>query len=278
MAKTPKTRTGYGYIIQNPEKYYFREPGGGTSTHKEDAYVYATLRGAKIQAQNFRSRLPEGYRFLKAKLPQRIDVRQAVGEKLHTGILTADPNKFTVRAPIPVEEALAEMELDAAPTVSLSEKPFMRPGKPDSARKETNPKDQVGVKKVPVHVIPAQVIGEIGLALLEGSRKYGSYNYRVAGVRASVYYDAVMARHMPGWWDGEDTDPDSGICHITKAIASLVVLRDAMMNDNWEDDRPPKAKNQNWVREQNAKAAALIERYPNCTPPYTELGTHTERS
>src|SRR5437879_6154887 len=94
--------------------------------------------------------------------------------------------------------------------------------------KDTKPKDAMGMKKVPFSTISAPVMAELGVAMLEGALKYGRHNYRVIGVRASVYYDAVMARHMPCWWEGEDEDPDSGLSHVTKAIASLVVLRDAM--------------------------------------------------
>ena len=61
--------------------------------------------------------------------------------------------------------------------------------------KPTNPKDAIGIKKVPFSTVPARVIAEIGLAMLEGAAKYGRHNYRVSGVRASVYYDAAM-RHI----------------------------------------------------------------------------------
>ena len=40
------------------------------------------------------------------------------------------------------------------------------------------------------------------------------------------------------WWEGEDVDPDSGVSHITKAIATLVVLRDSQINNMVDDDRP----------------------------------------
>lgn len=140
--------------------------------------------------------------------------------------------------------------------------------------KDTNPKDAVGTGKVPITVIPMPVIGELGLAMLEGARKYGRHNYRVAGVRASVYIDAVMMRHLPAFWEGEDIDPDSGLSHITKAIASLVVLRDSMIQGNWVDDRPPKAPD-GWVAELNAKAKAIVERYPDAKEPYTALGCAT---
>lgn len=136
-------------------------------------------------------------------------------------------------------------------------------------KKESNPKDSVGIKKVSLHFVPPQVLMEIGLALHEGARKYGAYNYRVAGVRASVYYDALQ-RHLNAWWEGENIDRDSNLSHITKAIACLVVLRDSMMNENWVDDRPPRVKNQNWVQEMNKKAAEIIEKYPDALPPFTE--------
>lgn len=135
--------------------------------------------------------------------------------------------------------------------------------------KNGNPKDEVGVKKVSLHYLPPQVLMEISLGLLEGGLKYGSFNYRVAGVRASVYYDATM-RHLMSWWEGQDIDEDSKLSHVTKAISSLMVLRDAMINDMWNDDRPPKVKNQNWIKDYNEKAKEIIEKYPNPVTPYTE--------
>lgn len=134
--------------------------------------------------------------------------------------------------------------------------------------KDSNPKDAVGIKKVPFSTVPAKIIAEIGLALLEGARKYGRHNYRAIGVRASVYYDASL-RHLSAWWEGEDIDPDSGLSHITKAIAGLVVLKDSMEIGNWADDRPPKIKH-GWVQELNKKAEEIISKYPNPKEPYTD--------
>lgn len=141
--------------------------------------------------------------------------------------------------------------------------------------KDTNPKDAVGTKKVPFSTLPAKVLAEVGLALLEGARKYGRHNYRAVGVRASVYYDASL-RHLTQWWEGEDVDPDSGLSHVTKAIAGLVVLRDSMMMGNWKDDRPPKIQD-GWVQELNKKAAEIIEKYPNALEPYTEISENERK-
>lgn len=131
-----------------------------------------------------------------------------------------------------------------------------------------NPKDAIGSKKAPLHVVPAPVLMEIGLGMLEGAMKYGSYNFRAADVRASVYYDAAM-RHLMAFWEGEDLDPDSGLHHVAKALSCLTVLRDGIMREQFVDDRPPRSRN-GWVKEMNEKAATILEKYPNPVPPFTE--------
>jgi len=141
--------------------------------------------------------------------------------------------------------------------------------KKELTSKDTNPKDAVGITKVPLSVVSAPVLMEIGLGMMEGARKYRRHNYRIAGVRASVYYDATM-RHLMAWWEGENTDPDSGLSHVTKALACLSVLRDSMILENWKDDRPPKHKD-GWIGEYNKKAKEIIEKYPENLEPYTEV-------
>jgi len=138
--------------------------------------------------------------------------------------------------------------------------------------KDTNPKDAVGIRRWRQFTsIPMTVIWEVGVALLEGARKYGRHNYRVAGVRASVYIDAAMG-HLTCFWEGEDIDPDSRLSHVTKAIASLVVLRDAMIADKFVDDRPPKANLDKVRGELQSIVDDLFELYPEPKTPFTETG------
>ncbi len=137
-----------------------------------------------------------------------------------------------------------------------------------SVTKDTNPKDAVGIKKVPMSTVSAPVLMEVGLGMMEGARKYGRHNYRSVGVRASVYYDATL-RHLFDWWEGEDIDPASQLSHVTKAITSLVVLRDSMIRGNWDDDRPPRVE-AGWMEEYNKKAAQIIDNYPVSVPAHTE--------
>ncbi len=135
-------------------------------------------------------------------------------------------------------------------------------------RKNTNPKDRVGSRKPRITTIPAQVLFEIGNALFEGHLKYGGNNWRASGVQASVYFDAAF-RHLSAWWTGENTDPDSGMSHISKAIAGLVILRDAMLHDMVNDDRPP-ASPPGWLDKANEHTKELLERYPVAEMPIME--------
>jgi hypothetical protein len=129
--------------------------------------------------------------------------------------------------------------------------------------KPSNPKDVIGTSKAPMSTVSAAVLAEVGVAMLEGACKYGRHNYRAAGVRASVYYDATL-RHLMAWWEGEDWDPDSGMSHVTKAITSLVVLRDAMIQGMVEDDRAPVSAE--FYPSLNAMAAAIVERHADKAP------------
>ena len=99
--------------------------------------------------------------------------------------------------------------------------------------------------------------------------KYGRHNYRIAGVRASTYIDATIG-HLLDYWEGQDIAPDSDLHHITKAIASLYVLRDAQMRNMCEDDRPPKSDVEGDKTRLQAIVNKLFEKYPNPVPAYKE--------
>lgn len=132
-----------------------------------------------------------------------------------------------------------------------------------AALKPTNPKDAVGIRKAPLSVVPMGVVAEVGVAMLEGAAKYGRHNYRAMGVRSSVYFDATM-RHLIDWWEGQDIDPESGMSHITKALSSLTVLRDAQMQGMCTDDRPPRSVA--FYPALNAASGAILDRHADKSP------------
>lgn len=150
--------------------------------------------------------------------------------------------------------------------------PGKKPHTPGGALlKDTNPKDPLGTKKWRQYcTVPLTIIWELGVAMLEGARKYGRHNYRVTGVRASVYVDAIKG-HIDQYWEGEDIDPESGLHHLTKAMGSLAVLRDAQINNMCKDDRPPKIDINRIRKELQASVDDIFERYPECKKPFTEL-------
>lgn len=137
--------------------------------------------------------------------------------------------------------------------------------------KDTNPKDAIGVKKWRQYfVVPTQVIWEVGVGMLEGALKYGRHNYRASGVRASVYVDAAKG-HIDSWTEGQDLDPDTKLSHITKAICSLVVLRDAEMNNFLVDDRPPRVDVEGHAARLQGIVDAMFEKHADKNPHhYTE--------
>jgi hypothetical protein len=153
----------------------------------------------------------------------------------------------------------------------------MKAGQENTEHKGTNPKDSVGCTKPPLHCIPTPVLFEIGMGMYEGGWKYREANWRVIGVRASIYYDAAL-RHLTAWWDGEDIDPASKIHHISKVMSCLAVLRDCQLQAengsgvDYKDDRPPKSHVPMSKLEDQFKAmlSRLQAEHGDRKPPYTQ--------
>lgn len=100
----------------------------------------------------------------------------------------------------------------------------------------TNPKDAIGSGKLPLHLWPNTATALGCLGLLDGMLKYGRTNWRVAGVRASIYVDAAK-RHLDKWFEGQNCDVDSGLPHFAHALACIAILVDAEAAGKLNDDR-----------------------------------------
>lgn len=103
--------------------------------------------------------------------------------------------------------------------------------------KPTNPKDAIGIRKVPLHLVSGIVKAWLAAALFLGMVKYGAWNWRKGGARASVYV-AALFRHVDRWWDGEEYDSD-GTHHLMNALACLAILIETRQMGVLIDDRPP---------------------------------------
>ena len=117
---------------------------------------------------------------------------------------------------------------------------YRHTGEPTATHKASNPKDVIGSGKAPLSLVPASLRAGAAMAFMEGALKYGRFNWRLAGVRASIYYDALN-RHMDAWFNGEETDPGSGLPHLYKAAACIAILLDAVEIGKLVDDRAPYA-------------------------------------
>lgn len=102
--------------------------------------------------------------------------------------------------------------------------------------KSSNPKDQIGNTKLPLHLWPSTATAMGCLGLLEGQEKYGRSNFRFHTVLASIYVDAAK-RHLDAWMEGEENAPDSGIPHLANALASIAIIVDCQAHDRLVDDR-----------------------------------------
>jgi hypothetical protein len=165
-----------------------------------------------------------------------------------------------------------EADIEAA-IVSIREReqPARTPKEPPST-KDSNPKDRAAATRLDLSLFPATARAYGALAFTEGDLKYGGYNWRVAGVKASVYY-AAANRHLDKWFNGQEKDPKTGVPHLAYALACIAVLIDARHagKDLFVDDRPPPvdmeylfAASEDWVK-------ILQEKFPNGPARHTHV-------
>lgn len=124
------------------------------------------------------------------------------------------------------------------------------------ADKDTNPKDAIGSNKLPLSIVPSTLVIYASLGYLEGALKYGKFNWRIAGVRSSIYLDALK-RHIADYENGEDCDPNTLVPHLSNALACLGILLDAKVCGKLNDDRAPRAPIGNLIRSLEAEVVRL---------------------
>lgn len=110
-----------------------------------------------------------------------------------------------------------------------------------ASSKADNPKDLIGNTKLGLRHVPLGAIYEAAVAMDDGARKYGPFNWRDHPVRADVYTDAAK-RHIDAWIHGEERADDSGAHHLGHAVACLLILMDAQHHDTLKDNRDKNAR------------------------------------
>lgn len=136
--------------------------------------------------------------------------------------------------------------------------------------KESNPKDAAATARIDISLFPASAIVYGSLGMAEGDLKYGGYNYRVVGVKMSVYVAACCRHLFKFFWCGEDHDPKTGVHHLGNALACLAILVDGIEQKNIIDDRPPKQSSSLFERAE-LMMGKLMQIFPRKTQRYTEI-------
>lgn len=138
-----------------------------------------------------------------------------------------------------------------------------------ASSKPTNPKDSIATNKLPLHLVSPIVKAYQAIAHYLGNVKYGAWNWRAAGARASVYRSA-LDRHIDAWWEGEDIDPTYGTPHLANALACINILIDSKHSGKLIDDRPPsRASELAAVRQEfEALMPKIRERYADKNPKH----------
>lgn len=108
---------------------------------------------------------------------------------------------------------------------------------PTGLTRGENPKDRLGIAKLPLRLIPPPALAYLSRVMGLGADKYGPYNWRQNKVKRSVYLEAAL-RHILTALDGEDIDVESGMPHEAHAMACMAILLDAHATGNLIDDRP----------------------------------------
>ena len=83
--------------------------------------------------------------------------------------------------------------------------------------------------------IPGIALNEAAQVLMFGADKYGKANWK-----AGIHHQRLIAsalRHLTAYNDGQDTDPESGLSHVSHALVNLMMLIWMMANRPELDNR-----------------------------------------
>lgn len=145
----------------------------------------------------------------------------------------------------------------------------------DDRTKPVNPKDGVGSAKAPLELLSAVAKVHWALAQFAGKAKYGAWNWRVAGARASVLLGA-LERHLELWKNGEELAQDDGTHHLGNVMACCAILLEAQYMGILVDDRPPQVDLTQLLEDAKTEVAYLRETYKDKTPKHYSIGDSNE--
>lgn len=89
--------------------------------------------------------------------------------------------------------------------------------------------------KAPISLIARSALEKEAAVMAFGASKYGRDNWR-SGIAWSRCLDAAL-RHIIAFVDGEENDPETGICHLAHARCNLAFLIEYQKTHPELDDR-----------------------------------------
>jgi hypothetical protein len=96
-------------------------------------------------------------------------------------------------------------------------------------------------EKVKLEYLSATWVTGVGKVLTFGAKKYEAHNWR-KGIHLSRLLGACL-RHVFAFMGGEDTDPETGLCHLYHASCCLMFASETHelrpeMDDRYKELRP----------------------------------------
>lgn len=140
----------------------------------------------------------------------------------------------------------------------------------------SNPKDNIGVYKAPLSLVPIKALIEESIAYESGKLKYGKTNWRAAPVSASVYLDALL-RHAFAYADGEERD-EEGTHNLGAVRACAGILLDAAVHGTLIDDRGISGQPRKHLTDAIERVRDLHEKHKDKNPThYLITGPHVQK-
>jgi hypothetical protein len=90
--------------------------------------------------------------------------------------------------------------------------------------------------KPPLDLVPRELVEAAARAFGFGARKYARGNWLLGGLTQGQLI-ASLLRHAFAYSNGEDADPESGLCHLDHLAATLGMLLATRSRGLGEDNR-----------------------------------------
>ena len=89
-------------------------------------------------------------------------------------------------------------------------------------------------------LVPWDAVGAFVDVLTIGAAKYNDRNWEQGITYGRLF--AATERHLIAWWDGQDTDPESGQSHLAHAACNVLFMLAFVRRGRADLDNRPNAR------------------------------------